>query len=126
MPVFDIVGFLKAIKKIAIKVSSLGIIIAIKASTWVFVLSSLALAATIIVKFYNWFSEFKVNFDSQSSSAHIALAKASGIMSALTDLFSFFILVLTVFISYKVSVYMKKFALQVNKEAQDIAMLLNS
>lgn len=125
MPVFDIVGFLKAVKEIFIKVSSIGIIVAIKASTWVFVISSFALAATLIVKFYNWFTDFKVMFDTQSNATHIQFAKASGILSSLVDLFSFFLLVLTVFISYKISVYLKKFAIQVSREAQDIAMLIN-
>ena len=126
MPVFDIVGFLKAIKDIAIKVFSVSAVVALKAVTWVFILASFTLASTIIVKFYNWFSSFKTTFNAQSSSTEMALAQASGIMSALTDLFSFFILVLTVFISYKASVYLKKLAKEVSREAQDIAMLLNS
>jgi len=125
MPVFDIVGFLKAIKDIAIKVSTIAAVVALKAVTWVFIISSFTLASTIIVKFYNWFSAFKDSFNSQSTSTHMQLAQASGITSALTDLFSFFILVLTVFISYKASVYLKKLAKDISKEAQDIAMLLN-
>jgi hypothetical protein len=124
MPVFDVVGFLKAIKDIAIKIFTVGAIIALKASTWVFIISSFVLASTMIVKFYNWFSGFKTYFDTTSTSTHLSLAKASGLMSAMTDLFSFFLLILTVFISYKASVYMKKFAKEVSKEAQDIAMLI--
>jgi len=126
MPVFDLVGLLKNIKDIAVKVFSVGAIIALKSATWVFYISSLVLASTIIVKFYNWFSDFKVNFDTTSNNTYTALAKASGAMNALVDLFSFFLLILTVFISYKASVYMKKLARDVSKEAQDIAMLINS
>lgn len=125
MPVFDIVGFLKAVKDIAIKSFTISAVVALKVITWVFILSSFTLASTIIVKFYNWFSSFKTTFDSQSSTTHMMLAQSSGILSALTDLFSFFILVLTVFISYKASVYLKNLAKEVSREAQDIAMLLN-
>lgn len=126
MPVFDIVGFLKGVKDIAVKVFSVGAVLALKSSNWVFIIASFSLASTIIVKFYNWFSDFKGYFDTTSTSTYVALAKASGIMSAMSDLFSFFLLILTVFISYKVSVYMKKLSKEVSREAQDIAMLLNS
>lgn len=126
MPVVDVAALLNILKNIAVKVFSISAVVALKAITWVFIISSFTLASTIIVKFYNWFSSFKTTFNSQSSTTEMALAQASGIMSALTDLFSFFILVLTVFISYKASVYLKKLAKEVSKEAQDIVMLLNS
>lgn len=124
MPVFDLVGFLNIVKNIAIKVTTISAITALKAVTWVFIISSFTLGATIIVKFYNWFSSFKSTYDSQATSVHMQLAQASGILNALTDLFTFFLIVVTVFISYKASVYLKKLAKDISREAQDIAMLI--
>lgn len=121
-----VVGWI--VKKVGMKALITGLQITMTSAAIVASISALGIAVSLVVLVFNRYSEFSNAATAVTSSSNIAIqvASASGVLSALFDLFSVFIPMIVLFLTYKLALFTRQMAWKFSKAVFEIGMQVQS
>ncbi|PCI27259.1 MAG: hypothetical protein COB67_08885 [SAR324 cluster bacterium] len=124
-----VVGFLAVAvawitKKVAMLATIFPLAVVVSVVSWTLYITSFTFAITIFVYFYNGFQTVSDKFTEASSSTNIAfqVASASGVMQAMADVISLFLLMLFMLFQFKLLHFLRGIA---DKSATEIHRAAN-
>jgi len=113
-------------KKIAVLSTLFSLKVVLAVVSWTTYITSFTFAITIFVYFYNGFQTVSDKFVDASSSTNIAfqVASASGVMQAMADVISLFLLMLFMLFQFKLMQFLRGLADKASREVYEAANLI--